>query len=141
MNPYEMKREFRDLLVFGSRPSEEFEKRLFSQAEELLVRRREKAAEKALFVRRMQSHRSALLQRLSRSLSLLAPPIPSWSAQAAMILILSAVILLLKPRYENVSFSDLYNETAENYEAARLAENEAYEREVRYAHDSTSGGL
>ncbi|MEK6705293.1 MAG: hypothetical protein AABZ06_05850 [Bdellovibrionota bacterium] len=139
-------------------PSAEFEARLFASANELLACRRERlavcgaAAKKAKLAR---SRAFGVVQELVVHLSPIQVLIRTANffalhpaAQAATLVVLTSIALIIhaRPSGPLITFSDLpdfpkYNDSPARYDSQWLADRQAYEREVEYAHRKTSGGI
>lgn len=135
--------------------SQASEAALFARAEELLSSRRELISARNADARRMsQARASALLasrQLISRMIELLAIHPNGPAAAATLVACVLAFVALENPRFGHqggtrLSYSDLpdfprFNDVPSRYDAQRLAERQAYERERENADKETSGGI
>ena len=134
--------------------SQASEAALFARAEELLSSRRELISARNADARRMsQARASALLasrQLISRMIELLAIHPNGPAAAATLVACVLAFVALESPLWPSgwtrLSYSDLpdfprFNDVPSRYDAQRLAERQAYERERENADKETSGGI
>jgi hypothetical protein len=129
-----------------------FEAKLFAQAEELLAAKRELfELHKTGAARRAQKKAQLLfsLQEIvSKLMDLIAirPDVPAVAAAFAVLVLAFMALHGGRERGMSFTYSDLpdfpkYNDAPARYDAQRLAEQMAYEREVEDAHQKTSGGI
>lgn len=125
---------------------------IFAQAEGLLAQRRELLASREADTLRSAQVRTrrflSIRQSAARVIELFAIH-PDAPATAAVFAVLLATFLVLhgpSERPSKLTYSDLpalskTNDVPARYEAQRLAERQAYEREVENVHRETSGGI
>jgi hypothetical protein len=124
---------------------------LFAQAEILLAKRREHLSARELGARKVLQRGERLHFSLQKSFSCLIeilaiqPDVPA--AGAAFLALILAFLAFhgshprFNPAYSDVPEFSKNNDFQARYDAERLAEQQAYEREVEDAHKNTSGGL
>jgi hypothetical protein len=130
------------------RLSPRLESELFARAEELLATRRERLADRERETERARQGRAQTAARMRELCDRLASYValhPQRPATAAAIAALLLAFLALQPREAErrlrLTYADLpalprFNDVPAKYDAQRLAERQAYEREVKNAHDA-----
>jgi hypothetical protein len=125
------------------------ENALFLQAGELLATRRERLSAREVDLKRTAQTRA---RRLTHVVEFFAIR-PYWPATAATCAALIFAVLTLLSAHRpspspsrQITFADLpefprNNDASKRYDEQRLAETQAYEREVEDAHQRTSGGI
>jgi flagellar biosynthesis component FlhA len=147
----DLKNKLKQALMNKPDLSAESQAMLFSQADSLLAKRREhrrlQEADSKRMIRAGARVRLSLQKAVSRLIEILAirPDIPA-AATAFLALILAFLALHGSHTRSSPTSSELpdfpkYNDSPARYDAQRLAEQQAYEREVEDAHQKTSGGL
>jgi hypothetical protein len=152
VGPDEFQNKIKQALSDKPAPSVMFEARLFAQAEDLLAIRRERLELRKSDAVRLAQKRAHLLssfqESFSRILDIVAirPDVPAAATALAALVLVFLALHNGHGHGVSLTYADLpdfpkNNDAPARYDAQRLVEQNAYEREVEDAHRRTSGGL